>query len=156
MMIWKGKKDHLPFDKWMVLIVKTFSPFHQRMLCAKFRWHWLDGSGKEYFISINAFLLFSNRVPFVKGVALHLNKFESPSSTDAMGHVWLKLVQWFLRRRFIYFFNVFSLFRNYLPLKRVKPFIRTNLNSLHPRILCVKFGWSWPSGYWEEVENVES
>ena len=35
-------------------------------------------------------------------------------------------------------------------------FIWTNLNPLHPRRLCAKFGWNWPSGSGEEDENVKS
>ena len=42
------------------------------------------------------------------------------------------------------------------PWKRVWPFIWTNLNPLHPRMLCAKFGWNWPSGSGEEDENVKS
>ena len=42
------------------------------------------------------------------------------------------------------------------PLKRAGPFIWTNLNPLHPRMLCAKFGWNWPSGSGEEDENVKS
>ena len=34
--------------------------------------------------------------------------------------------------------NVFLLFRNYLPLE--EGVTQTNLNPLHPRMLCVKFG----------------
>ena len=45
------------------------------------------------------------------------NKLESPSPKDALCQVWLKLAQWFWRRRFFNFVNVFSLFRNYLPLE---------------------------------------
>ena len=40
--------------------------------------------------------------------------------------------------------------------KQAGPFIWTNLNPLHPRILCAKFGWNWPSGSGEEDENVKS
>ena len=29
-----------------------------------------------------------------------------------------------------------------------------NLNPLHPRMLCAKFGWNWPSGSREEYKNV--
>ena len=36
------------------------------------------------------------------------------------------------------------------PWKRVGPFIWTNLNSLHPRKLCVKVGWNWPHGSGEK------
>jgi hypothetical protein len=36
------------------------------------------------------------------------------------------------------------------PLKRTWSFIWTNLNSLHPRIICTKFDWIWPAGSGEE------
>ena len=42
------------------------------------------------------------------------------------------------------------------PLKRVWPFIWTNLNPLYQRMLCAKFGLNWPSGSGEEYENVKS
>ena len=38
--------------------------------------------------------------------------------------------------------------------KRAWPFIWTNLNPLHPRMLCAKFGWICLCGSWEEDENV--
>ena len=41
------------------------------------------------------------------------------------------------------------------PWKRAGPIIWTNLNPLHPRMLCAKFGWNWPSGSGED-ENVKS
>ena len=42
------------------------------------------------------------------------------------------------------------------PRKMVWPFIWTNFNLLHPKMLCAKFGWIWPSGSGEEVENRKS
>ena len=45
----------------------------------------------------------------------HMNKSESPSPKDDLDQVWLKLPQWFWRRRF--FFFVFLHFRYYLPLE---------------------------------------
>mgnify|MGYP003686606297 CR=1 FL=1 len=36
------------------------------------------------------------------------------------------------------------------PLKRTGSFIWTNLNPLHPRMLCAKFGWKWSCGSGEE------
>ena len=36
------------------------------------------------------------------------------------------------------------------PWKRAGPFIWTNLNPLHPRMHCAKFGWNWPSGSGEK------
>ena len=48
---------------------------------------------------------------------------EFPSPKDALCQVWLKSAQWFsvsglCRRRLLNFLDVFSHFRNYLPLKR--------------------------------------
>ena len=51
-----------------------------------------------------------------------LNKIESHSPKYAVS-IWLKLAQWFWRRKFFNFFSVFSLFYNYLPLKKAGPFI---------------------------------
>ena len=36
------------------------------------------------------------------------------------------------------------------PWKRTAPFNWTNLNPLHPRMHCAKFGWNWPSGSGKE------
>ena len=49
---------------------------------------------------VNVFLLSRNHLPLEKGLALHLNKLESPSPKDALCQVWLKLAQRFWRRRF--------------------------------------------------------
>ena len=33
-------------------------------------------------------------------------------------------------------------------------FFKTNLNSFYPRMLCVKFGWNWPSAqFWRRILN---
>ena len=44
-------------------------------------------------------LLFRHYLPLEKGMALHLNKLKSPPPKDALCQVWLKLAQWFWRRR---------------------------------------------------------
>ena len=47
----------------------------------------------------------------------------------------------------------FMYFRNFVtvsPWKKTGPLIWTNLNPLHQRMLCGKFGWNWPSGSGEE------
>ena len=44
-------------------------------------------------------------------------------------------------------------FRNFViiyPWKKGEPFIWLNLNLLHPKMICEKFGWNWPSGSGEE------
>ena len=72
----------------------------------------------------------------------------------AFCQVWLKLTQWFWRRRFFKIINVFLLFRNHHPLEKGEPFIWTNLNPLHPKMLCAKFGWNWSSC--SEEENFQN
>ena len=55
------------------------------MLCAKFDPNWHSGSGEEDFFNfVNVFLLFRNYLHLEKGVALHLGKFESPLTKDAL------------------------------------------------------------------------
>ena len=68
-----------------------------------------------------------------------LNKFEYSSFKNALCQVWLKLVQWFLRS-FLYFVNVFSLFKFYLPFEKgMALYLKKKLNPLNPRMLCAKF-----------------
>ena len=81
-------------------------------------------------------------------LVLHLKKLKSPSPKDALCKDWLKLAQWSWRRGFLDFVNVFSLI--IFPWKRAGPFIWINLNLLHPKTLCAKFGWNWLSGSGEE------
>ena len=55
---------------------------------------------RRFFIDfVNVFSLFLNYLPLEKGGAPHLNKTKSPSSNDTSCQVWLKLAQWFWRRR---------------------------------------------------------
>ena len=56
-------------------------------------------------------------------------KFESHLPKDALCQVWLKFAQWFWRRRFFNFVNVFSLFRDNLSLEKD---VALHLNTLEP------------------------
>ena len=58
-----------------------------------------------------------------------------------------------LEKKIFKFVSVFSLFCNYLPWTRVRPFIWTKLNRLLPTMHCAKFGWNWPSGSGEDFLN---
>ena len=67
------------------------------------------------------------------GVALHLNKLESPSPKDALCQIWLTLGQWFWRN----FINVFKLFCNYLPMEKGVVLHLNKLDSPSPQdALC--------------------
>ena len=60
--------------------------------------------------------------------------------------VWLKMVIGSVE---FFFLNFAILLLS--PLERSRIFSIKKLNSLCPRMLCVKFGWYWPSGPWEEA-----
>ena len=79
-------------------------------------------------------------------MALYFNILESPLPKRALCQVWLKLDQWCLRR-FLNFINVFSPFRNYLPLEIGVVLYFDELESPSHEMLCAKFGWNWPSGF---------
>jgi hypothetical protein len=53
-----------------------------------------------------------------KGYPLSLNKLESPSPKDDPCQFWLKLAQWFLRRRFLNDSTLFLNFCDYLPFEQ--------------------------------------
>ena len=72
-----------------------------------------------------------------------------PLPKDTLCQVWLKLAQWFFK------FHQ-CIFAITSPWKRVWHFIWTNLNSFHPRMLWVRFGWNWHSGSGNEDKNVKS
>ena len=103
-------------------------------VCFKFaQWIWRRG----FFNFVNVFSVFRNYLHLEKGGALYLNKVESPSPKDALCQVWLKLAQWFWRRRFLNLLNVFLLFRNYLPLKKGGALHLNKLESPSPKdALC--------------------
>ena len=126
------------------------------MLCAKFGWNWLSGSGEEYFKFHGLYFHYFVIIFPWKRAGPSFEQTWIPYTQGCFVPSWLKLAQWFWRRRFFNFINVISSFRNYLPFERGGAFISTNLYPLHPRMLCVKFGWNWLSGSGEEDENVKS
>ena len=111
--------NYIPLEKDRALHLKKLeSPSPKDALCQVWlklaQWFWR----RRFLNFVNVFSLFRNYLPLGKGGALLFNKLESPSPKDALCQVWLKLAQWFWRRRFLNFVNVFSLFRNYLPLEK--------------------------------------
>ena len=89
---------------------------------------------KRGFLNIlNIILLFCYYLPLEKGMVLHLNKHKSPSSKDALGQVWMKLAQWFWRRRFLNILNRNLLFYYYVPLKKGVALHLTKLESPLPK-----------------------
>jgi hypothetical protein len=72
-------------------------------------------------------------LPFEEDLALYLNNLAFPLPKDDLYQLWLKLVCWFWRRRFLKIFIVFLLFCDYLPLERGNPLHLKNLESPPPK-----------------------
>ena len=123
-------------------------PIIQGCLCEDWlklgQWFWRT----RLFNFVNVFSLFRNYLPLEKGGALHLKKLESPSPKDALCQVWLKLAQWFCRRRFFNFVNVFSLFRNYLPLEKGGALHLNKLESPSPKDALCQVGLKLAQWFW--------
>ena len=82
--------------------------------------------------------------PWKKDVAFPLKILEYPSPKDMISLVEIGRVV--LEKKIFKFHQCVFAFSNYLPLdKGMALNIITNLNSLHPRMLCAKFGWNWLS-----------
>ena len=140
-------RSYLPFEKGGAPHLNKFeSPLPNDALCQTLlkltQWFWRE----RFLIFVNVLLLLGNYLPLENGGALHLNNLESSSPKDALCQVWLKLAQWFLRRWFFIFVNVFSLFRNYLPLEKSVNLHLIKLKPPSPRMLCAKLKlaqWFW-------------
>jgi hypothetical protein len=79
------------------------------------------------------FLHFCDYLPFEEDLALYLNKLNFPLSKDTLYQVWLNLVRWFWRRRFLKIFSVVLLFRYYLPLEKGYSFCLNKFESPLPK-----------------------
>ena len=64
-----------PWKRTWPFLWTNWNPHHQRMLCAKFGWNRLVGSGENIFLKLCQ--LFRNYFPLEKRVALYFNKHES-------------------------------------------------------------------------------
>ena len=87
----------------------NLNSLYQRIICTKFDWFWLAGSGGDFFKIFSVSLLFHYYLPLENGYLLHLNKLEFPPPKYDLFQVWLKLAKWLLRRflngpiRFLHF-----------------------------------------------------
>jgi hypothetical protein len=135
-----GLKRAWPF------IWTNLNSLHQRIICTKFDWLVLQKKIFQIFLCIFILLLLSP-----------LGEELSPSFKDT----WILSLQgWFVPslvkigpvvlEKKIFKWPHFYIFVIISPLKRTWPFIWTNLNSLHSRIICTKFDWFWSSGSGEE------
>ena len=144
----------LPLSKmWDPFLNMFFNPLHPRVLCAKFGWFWR----KRFFQFHQCLFAMSLLFSIGKGCCrLFEQTYTSitkgcfvPSLVKIKPLVLLKKIFFISLMRFCYIVIIF-------PWKTAGSFIWTNLNPLHPRMLCAKFGWNWLDGSWEQDKNVKS
>ena len=101
------------------------------MFCAIFGRNWPNGSGEKALkiFTIYNFTFFHYYLPLESGLALHLNKLESPSPKDALCQVCLKLANRFWRRKLINVLNRNLQFHYHLPLEKGVDFHLNKLES---------------------------
>jgi hypothetical protein len=86
--------------------------------------------------------------------ALHLNKLESPPPKDDLCQVWLKLAQWFWRRRFLNIFCIFLLFSYYLPLEKGATLHLNKLESPPPKDDLCQVWLKLAQWFWRRFLNI--
>ena len=87
------------------------------------------------YIYVKCISLFYYYLPLEKGVALNLNKFESPSPKEAICQIWLKFALWFWIWRFLNFTNIF------FAISILSPF--RELNGSFTTLLLSPIGKGW-------------
>ena len=127
------------------------------MLCAKFGWNWISGSGEEIFlISSMYFHYFVIISPWKRAgpfIWTNLNPLHPRMHCAKFGWNWLSgsgEEDSLISSMYFHHFVIIS------PWKMAGPFIWTKLNPLHSRMHCAKFGWNWLSGFREEDSLISS
>jgi hypothetical protein len=134
-----------PLKNWPFIWINLNSSC-LRIICSKFYWIWPCGSGENLRKTTSVYFYpFAIISPWRRVSAFIWINF-NPLSPRMMFDVWLKFAQKFLRSRFSNDPTPFLHVCDYL----TWPFIWANFNSLHTRIICIKFDWNWLNGSWEE------
>jgi hypothetical protein len=108
-----------PLKKIWSFVWTNLNSLHPRVICVKCKWIWPAGSGEEFFFKLfSVFLLFRYYLPLEKGYPLRFYKFEFPLPKDDVCQVYLKLAQWFWRRKFWNDPTQFLHFCDYLPFEK--------------------------------------
>jgi hypothetical protein len=84
--LWRGPGPL--FEKFSV------NPHYLRMICTKFDWNWPA--------NFQCIFTLLHYLPLERGNPLYLNNLKSHPPKDDLCQVWLKLAEWFWRRRFLY------------------------------------------------------
>ena len=138
------------FNKLTIQIIRIFhlKSLHPRMLCAKFGWNCptiLEKILKCWYIFCYVVII----SPWKR--VLRLNKFDSPPPKDALCQVSSLVVIGPVvleEKIFFNFVNLFSLFRNYLPLEKGGALHLYKLESPTPKNALCQVGLKLVQWFW--------
>jgi hypothetical protein len=137
-------------------LYKLKSPTPKDDLCQVWlklaKWFWR----RRFLNDTTPFLHFCDYLPFKEDLALYLNKLEFPSSKDNLYQVSLNLAYWFWRRRFLKIFNVYLLFRYYLPLEKGYPLHLNKHESPSPKDDLCQFWLKLAQWFWRRSRKCKS
>ena len=140
-----------PWKRAGPFIWTNLNPLHTGILCAMFGCNWPSWSGEEDFLKVvNLFYYFPIISPLERAwpfILTNLNTLHPGILCAKFGWNWPSgsgEEDVLISSMYFHYFIIIS------PWKGAGPFIWTNLNPLHPGILCAKFGWTWPSSSEEE------
>ena len=134
----------------MVILLLSF---HRKRHGTSFIPTWIPFTEERFETSLNEIspvLLMTIHLPFKKRCGFSFEQTYVPftqgcfvPSLTEIGPVVLGKI---LKFRQMYL----SYFKNYLCVEKGVALLLNEMNPLHPKMLCVKLGWNWPWGSWED------
>jgi hypothetical protein len=89
-----------PLKRTLSFIWRKLNPLNPRIICIKFDWILLDGSGED-FKKIQFIFTLSLLSPVGEGRSLSIKQTWNPFPKDDLCQIWLKLSQWFWKKSWI-------------------------------------------------------
>ena len=134
----------------MVLQLKKLEYPSPKDAFAKIVWNWPSCSGEDFFNFVNVFSLFLIYPSLGKGQGPSFEKIWIPSTQGCFLPSLVEIGAVVLKRRFLNFVNVFSLFRNYLPLEKGGAYHLNKLESPLPKDALCQVWLKLAQWFWRE------
>ena len=147
-LIKRRKKNIINFMRiYFLFFWRNLNSLHPRMLYAEIDWNWLRGSGEEDFLISSMYFRYFVIISAWKRVGsfiwTNLHPLHPRMLCAKFGWNWTSVSReedFKISSMCFHYFEIISFW------KRAVFFIWTNLNPLHPRMHCARFGLNWTSG----------
>ena len=147
-----------PWERLGPFFWTNLNPLHPRMICAKFGWNWLSGSGEEDFLILSMYFRYLVIISHWEMAIARSFIWTNLNPLQLMMHCAMFGWNWPSgsgEEDFLNFVNVFSLFRNYLHLEKGEALHLNKLESTSLKDALCQVWLNWPSGSGEEDEYVK-